>query len=89
MAKYLEKKGDDKTSLKLTEIFLTRYPNSDLLDEVLYLLGNLYEKNTDYRDFKKAVNVYKRLYNEFPESNFFDLANDRIKYINRYFFHIN
>ena len=46
---------------------IQKYPESDLQDDAMYLLGNAYTRNEDNA---KALKIYKKLEKEYPNSSF-------------------
>jgi len=66
--------------------FLALYPAG--MDEVYYLYGYAYEQNGPYRDIRKAYNYYKKVSDDYPESEFWSRAKDRASYIERHYFEI-
>ena len=57
-------------------------------DETLWLYGQLYEANSPSRDIKLAIEYYRRLINEFPQSNHAGEARRRIAYLERFYINI-
>ncbi|MCR4734256.1 MAG: tetratricopeptide repeat protein [Treponema sp.] len=55
-------------------------------DEALYLQGQIYESDSPVKDIKKAVSTYKNLIQNYPASLYWDKANKRIIYLNRFYF---
>ena len=55
-------------------------------DEALYLQGQIYESESSVKDIKKAVETYKNLIQNYPASPYWDKANKRIIYLNRFYF---
>jgi hypothetical protein len=62
------------------------YP--ELNDEALWLYGQLLEANSPNRDIKQALDCYKRLIQEYPQSLRIPEAQRRIAYLERYYFNI-
>ena len=59
---------------------------SENRDEALYLLGQIYETESSVKDIKKAVETYQNLIQNYPSSAYWDRANKRIIYLNRFYF---
>jgi hypothetical protein len=55
-------------------------------DEVWWLYAQALEADTPARDIKSARYYYRRLINEFPLSPHYTAANNRISYLDKYFF---
>jgi tetratricopeptide (TPR) repeat protein len=63
-----------------------RYPS--LTDEALLLYGQLLESNSPSRDIRLALEYYRRLVREYPQSPLVPQAQRRIAYLERYYFTI-
>jgi tetratricopeptide (TPR) repeat protein len=57
-------------------------------DEVLWLYGQFYEANSPSRNVLAALDCYRRLTREYPQSSRFDDARRRIAYLQRYYINI-
>jgi tetratricopeptide (TPR) repeat protein len=68
--------------------YRTRYPRGKRMDEVLFMLGRLHEQNTPLRDLEVSRAYYQRVYEEYPESLLADEAYERLRYLDRHFFHV-
>jgi outer membrane protein assembly factor BamD (BamD/ComL family) len=64
-------------ALKSYETIINRYPESALIDKMLFLTGDLYEK--DFKDPKKAAGFYERILVEFPNSMYVNEARKRLR----------
>ena len=62
------------------------YPNG--IDEAWWLYGQLLEANSSARDIRQALDYYRRLVTEFPQSNWVEDARRRIAYLERYYLNI-
>lgn len=58
------------------------------MDEVYYLYGVALEQNGATKDIKRAYSFYKKLHDEFPQSQLWDMATDRMSYIERHYFSV-
>lgn len=54
-------------------------------DEALFLQGQIYESNSDYRNIKKALESYKNLTKNYPASSYWNSANKRIIYLTKFY----
>lgn len=54
-------------------------------DEALFLQGQIYESNSDYKNIKKALESYKNLTKNYPASSYWDSANKRIIYLTKFY----
>ena len=58
------------------------------MDRALFQLAQLYELESPLRNVRLARLYYRKLYEEFPESEYATEAHNRILYLDRYFFHV-
>ncbi len=80
-----EKRYND--SLNLLNSFFEKAVNS--LDEGWFLKGQLYEENdTDFKNIRTSLESYQILVDRYPSSRLWKAANERINYINRFYFKI-
>lgn len=63
--------------------------STDKRDEALYLLGQILESNSKYKDIKLAVETYQTLCDNYPASKYWDKANKRIVYLKRFYINIH
>jgi hypothetical protein len=66
--------------------FLELHPEG--MDEVYYLYGVALEQNGATKDIKRAYSCYKKLHDDFPQSQLWDMAVDRMSYIERHYFSV-
>jgi hypothetical protein len=67
--------------------FMLRFPGGS--DEALWLYGQLYEANNEAtRDIRRALDYYRRLTGEYPQSTRYADARRRIVYLERFYFNI-
>jgi hypothetical protein len=78
--------GRVEQALAILESMKQRYPSGT--DEAWWLSGQLYEANSPARDIRLSLEYYRRLVNEYPQSNRVDDARRRIAYLERYYFNI-
>ncbi len=88
LAKYFTSRNADKLSLELLNEYISYYPNGNNVDEIYYLLGVLYEKETAFRDYNKSRKFYQKVLSDYPESPYADPARERVDYLNRHFFYV-
>jgi tetratricopeptide (TPR) repeat protein len=87
-AKYCQTRQDYATAYDILNKWLTSNYDRDFLDEALFLLGKLYEESAKHKDYRKAREMYQRVYQEFPESLFARPAYERVNYLNQHYFYI-
>jgi TolA-binding protein len=73
-------------ALAVMDRFLMRFPAGT--DEAWWLMGQLLEANSPARDIALALEYYRRLVREFPQSQRVPAAQRRIAYLERYYFNI-
>ncbi len=59
--------------------------SNDSRDEALYLQGQILEAKSDIQDISGAINSYTTLTKNYPASKFWDKANKRIIYLQRFY----
>ncbi|MDR2897212.1 MAG: hypothetical protein LBU99_00240 [Spirochaetaceae bacterium] len=78
--------GDSSKALDLlNQFFRTSVTN---LDEGWFLRGQAYEENGSTRNIRRALDAYKTVVDAFPSSPRWREAQERITYINRFYFNI-
>jgi len=92
-AQYLEKAKEEfaagrvASAISFLDRFCEHYPSGT--DETWWLYGQFYEANSPSRNILSALNNYRRLVQEYPQSSRFDDARKRIAYLQRYYININ
>jgi len=61
---------------------------SENLDEALYVQGQIYEKMLGNGNIEKALSSYQKLVEQYPYSKWFKNAQNRIHYLNNFYFQI-
>lgn len=78
---YNEKNYKDALSKLETYIEYSK----DNRDKALYLQGQIYETDGEYKNVKKAIESYKTLTKNYPASSYWDSANKRIIYLTKFY----
>jgi hypothetical protein len=92
-AEYLEKAQEEfaagrvASAISFLDQFCQQYPSGT--DETWWLYGQFYEANSPSRNILAALNCYRHLVQEYPQSSRFDDARKRIAYLQRYYININ
>ena len=90
---FLEKARTSVSSKKYDDAYtaLTQYLefSTDNRDEALYLLGQLLESDSQYKNIKQAVETYQTLCDSYPASKYWEMANKRIVYLKRFYINIH
>jgi hypothetical protein len=90
---YLEKAKEEfaagrvASAISFLDRFCENYPSGT--DETWWLYGQFFEANSPSRNILTALNCYRRLVQEYPQSGRFDDARKRIAYLQRYYININ
>jgi len=79
--------GRVASAISFLDRFCEHYPSGT--DETCWLYGQFYEANSPSRNILAALNSYRRLVQEYPQSSRFDDARKRIAYLQRYYININ
>jgi TolA-binding protein len=66
--------------------FRERFPSGS--DEAWWLLGQFYEASSPSRDIRAALDYYRRLMREYPQSRRYNDARRRIAYLERFYINI-
>jgi tetratricopeptide (TPR) repeat protein len=89
---YLQKATEEFNAGRVAEAidYLNRYREFYPIDsdEVLWLYGQFYEANSPSRNILAALDCYRRLTREYPQSSRYDDARRRIAYLQRYYINI-
>jgi TolA-binding protein len=78
--------GRVATALAILDQFRERYPAGS--DEAWWLYGQFYEASGPSRDVRAALDYYRRLVREYPQSRRYNDAQRRIAYLERYYINI-
>jgi outer membrane protein assembly factor BamD (BamD/ComL family) len=73
-------------ALGILDQFREQYPSGS--DEAWWLYGQFLEANSPSRDIRSALDYYRRLLREYPQSSRYNDARRRISYLERYYFNI-
>jgi TolA-binding protein len=74
------------SALSALDEFREGYPSGS--DEAWWLYGQLFEASGPNRDIRSALDYYRRLTREYPQSPRYADARRRIAYLERYYFNI-
>jgi hypothetical protein len=85
-AKAEQDAGRTAQALSILDGMKAKFPA--LSDEALWLYGQLYEANSPNRDIRQALECYRKLIREYPQSGRVPDAQKRIAYLERYYFNI-
>lgn len=87
LAKKAKEEQRYNDSLDLLNKFFEKAVNS--LDEGWFLKGQLYEEpDTEFKNIRTSLESYQILVDRYPSSRLWKAANERINYINRFYFKI-
>lgn len=88
VARFAASQGRHELALDILTQYLRRFPRGVGLDAAYFQLARLYELESPLRDVRLAREYYRKVYEEFPESEHAGEARRRILYLDRYFFHV-
>ncbi|AHH08006.1 hypothetical protein baBA2_000041 [Borrelia anserina] len=77
--------GEYDFFLNLSLLYYPKYLDSKFSDRYNYLLGKLYETESEYKDFVKSISYYKRVIDDYPFSSYYDLSKLRYLFLKRFF----
>jgi len=78
--------GRVEQALGILDLMMQRFPNGT--DEAWWLYAQLLEANSPSRDIKLALEYYRRIVEEYPQSNRVGDARGRIAYLERFYINI-
>jgi hypothetical protein len=78
--------GRVATALSVLDQFREQYPSGS--DEAWWLYGQFYEASSPSRDIRTALDYYRRLVQEYPQSRRYNDARRRMAYLERYYVNI-
>jgi tetratricopeptide (TPR) repeat protein len=87
-ARFEQEKNIAGLGIDLAGEYLNRYPDGRWRDEADFILGQLLELDSQFRDLARARATYDEILHRYPESAYAARARERIRYINRHFFEI-
>ncbi|MBN2875324.1 MAG: hypothetical protein JXM71_09545 [Spirochaetales bacterium] len=73
-----------QAAIEVLDRYTALYPYGS--DELFYLYGLSYEQDTPFRDVRKAYENYRRVRDEYPRSQRWKAAADRVAYLERHYF---
>jgi hypothetical protein len=73
-------------AIALLDKFQRQRPVTD--DEVLWLYGQAFEAATPARDIRAALDAYSSIVRDYPQSKYYKPAQNRIAFLNRFYFNI-
>ncbi|MDR1318440.1 MAG: tetratricopeptide repeat protein, partial [Treponema sp.] len=79
--------GRVASAISVLDQFREHYPSGS--DEAYWLYGQFYEANSPGRDILTALDYYRRLIREYPQSSRCNEARRRIAYLERYYINIH
>jgi tetratricopeptide (TPR) repeat protein len=77
--------GDYVSSASEYRRYLENFPETDRSDKALFYLAYSMENYHRNPEFKEAYRLYQKLINEYPESSYYNLAKNRVLYLDRHY----
>jgi len=74
--------------LDMTAEYVRRFPEGTWRDEADFLMAQLLEADSRFRDIARAREIYATIVKDRPESAFAQASQERILYIDRHFFQV-
>ena len=87
-ARMEKEKGETGVALDLAAEYTTRYREGNWRDEAAFLMAQLLEADSRYRDIPRARDIYTEMLRSYPESTFASAARQRLLYLERHFFEV-
>jgi TolA-binding protein len=78
--------GRVASAISVLDQFREHFPSGS--DEAWWLLGQFHEANSPSRDIRSALDYYRRLVREYPQSSRYNDARRRIAYLERFYINI-
>lgn len=72
-------------AIEIFERYLSEAGSASRRDWVHYMLGRLYERQSEARNMAQALHNYQAVKEMYPLSDYYDSAVERIRYIERYY----
>ncbi|QFI14205.1 tetratricopeptide repeat protein [Borrelia sp. CA_690] len=82
---FLVTKGEYEFALNFSYLYFPKYIKSNFSDKYSYFLGRLYESESRYKDFLKALSCYKLVIDNYPFSSYYERAKIRYLFLKRFF----
>ncbi len=80
--------GEAGVGLDLAAEYARRFPTGTWIDEAEFLMAQLLEADSQFRDLARARALYRDILTTYPESRFADDARQRLLYIESHFFQV-
>lgn len=73
-----------QSAIAALDKYLSLYPFGS--DEAFYLYGLAWEQDSPFRDIKKSHAAYKKVRDEYPRSQYWQKANERAAFLEKFYF---
>jgi tetratricopeptide (TPR) repeat protein len=80
--------GETGVGLELAAEYSRRFPTGSWNDEAEFLMAQLLESDSKFRDITRARTLYRDILLTYPESRYADAARQRLLYIESHFFQV-
>jgi len=87
-ARMEKERGESGVALDLAGEYNARYPEGKWRDEATFLMAQVREGDSRYRDIARARDLYLEIVRSYPEGTFASPARDRLLYLERHFFEV-
>lgn len=84
--KQYEQKGDTPSVIAILEEAMTRNVSEEELAGYYYKLARILEQQGQTQDLNRSYRLYEAILSQFFLSSYYDLAEDRLRYLDRHYF---
>ncbi|WKC74886.1 hypothetical protein QIA36_00775 [Borreliella yangtzensis] len=82
---FLVIRGEYEFALNFSSLYFPKYINLSFSDKYSFFLGKLYESESKYKNFLKALYYYKLVIDNYPFSDYYEKAKIRYLFLKRFF----
>ncbi|MFW6339078.1 MAG: hypothetical protein ACOC25_09115, partial [Alkalispirochaetaceae bacterium] len=86
LAELVAGRGDPQGAISLLEAYQGIEERELELDELWFRMARLLEREEEARDLRRAVELYERIVDEYPLSDYYGASRQRVEYLKRHFF---
>jgi hypothetical protein len=87
-ARMEQARGEIGVGLELAGEYVKRFPDGAWCDEADFMMGQMLEADSAFRDIARARGLYAGILKNRPESPYAEAARERLRYIERHFFQV-
>jgi TolA-binding protein len=79
------KNKEYENAIKAYQNVIKKFPKTDFIDNAIFKLAELYENDPPVRNLELAKTYYEKIINYYPDSEFYQLAVERLDFIKKNF----